>query len=235
LESLYKGSLSAVRTNGDIGKWFETVVGVLQGCKLSPLQFNIFLEIIMAMALKDVEAGALMNGSIINNLRFADDIAAITESQDDLQMIVDNIVEASKSMGMRVNSEKTEVQCISAEKTQTSIHIENENLNQAENFVYLGGSISEDASTDTDVKRRIGLASGVMQKLIPLWKAKEISRETKVKVYEVLVISVLLYNSETWSLTEAAKRKLRVFEMGCLRQIKGITRRDRTRNEDIKA
>jgi hypothetical protein len=35
------------------------------------------------------------------------------------------------------------------------------------------------------------MASGVMQKLIPIWKAKEISRETKVKVYEVLVISVL--------------------------------------------
>ena len=70
------------------------------------------------------------------------------------------------------------------------LHIENENLNQAENVVYLGGSISEDASTDTDVKRRIGLASRVMQKLIPIWKAKEISRETKVKVYEVLVRSV---------------------------------------------
>jgi hypothetical protein len=36
-------------------------------------------------------------------------------------------------------------------------------------------------------------------------------------------------------LTEAAKRKLRVYEMGCLRQIKGITKRDRVRNEDKKA
>ena len=66
-----------------------------------PLLFNLFLEIMMAMALEDVETGALINGSIINNLRFADDIAATAESQDDLQMIVDNIVEASKSMGMR--------------------------------------------------------------------------------------------------------------------------------------
>jgi hypothetical protein len=49
-----------------------------------------------------------------------------------------------------------------------------------------------------------------------------------MKVYEVLVISVLLYNSETWSLTETA-------QMGCLWQMKGITRRDRVRNEDIKA
>jgi len=120
LESLYKGSLSAVRTNGDIGEWFETIVGVLQGCMLSPLLFNIFLEIIMAMALKDVDAGALINGSIINNLRFADDIAATAESQDDLQMIVDNIVKESSNMGMRVNIEKTEVQCIGAAKKQMS-------------------------------------------------------------------------------------------------------------------
>ena len=73
-----------------------------------------------------------------------------------------------------------------------------------------------------------------MQNLSPVWKSKVINRETKTRVYEALVLSVLLYNSETWTLKESTKKKLLVFEMGCLRRIKGVTRRDRIRNVDIR-
>ena len=44
---------------------------------------------------------------------------------------------------------------------------------------------------------------------------------------------MLLYNSEMWTLKESTKKELLVFEMGCLRRIKGVTRRDRIRNVDI--
>jgi len=52
LEALYKGTMSAVRADGDLSQWFETVLGVMQGCVLSPLLFNILLEVVMALALK---------------------------------------------------------------------------------------------------------------------------------------------------------------------------------------
>ena len=55
-----------------------------------------------------------------------------------------------------------------------------------------------------------------------------------MRVYETLVKSVLLYNSETWTLKEKDKSRLRVFEMTCLRKIEGVTRRDRIRNEEIR-
>ena len=79
-------------------------------------------------------------------------------------------------------------------------------------------------NTEIDVERRIGIASGVMKSLNAIWKAKEISRNTKVRVHEVLVLSALLFNSETWTLKEDTKRKLSVFEMGCSEKIRGITR-----------
>ena len=47
LESIYQGTFSAVRAGGNLSNWFETTVGVLQGCALSPLIFNVFLEAIM--------------------------------------------------------------------------------------------------------------------------------------------------------------------------------------------
>jgi len=235
LESLYRETFSAVRVGADITEWFETIVGVLQGCVLSPLLFNIFLELIMAISLSEVKAGAVMNGLVINNLRFADDIAAIAESEEDLQEIVSKIIIESSLMGMVVNAEKTEVQHVGLEKTEVKINVEGRQLKQVEEFVYLGANISEDASTDRDVGRRIGLACGVMQSLNPIWKTNEITKATKIRVYEALVLSVLLYNAETWTLKEAMKSKLRVFEMNCLRKIKGVTRRDRIRNVEIRA
>jgi len=50
-----------------------------------------------------------------------------------------------------------------------------------------------------------------------------------------MVLSVLCYNSETWTLTAETNRQLRVFEMGCLRRIMDVTRRDHIRNVDIRA
>jgi len=75
LENMYRGTFSAVRTGGELSEWFETVVGVLQGCVLSPLLFNLFLEVVIARALDGVEVGAVLSGYNITNLRFADDIA----------------------------------------------------------------------------------------------------------------------------------------------------------------
>ena len=53
-------------------------------------------------------------------------------------------------------------------------------------------------------------------------------------VFETLVLSVLLYNSETWTLKVTQQNRLRTFEMACLRRIEGVTRRDRLRNEEIR-
>jgi len=55
LESLYRDTFSAVRFGADLSEWFKTIVGVHQGCILSQQLFNIFLEVVMAMALGDTE------------------------------------------------------------------------------------------------------------------------------------------------------------------------------------
>jgi len=50
-----------------------------------------------------------------------------------------------------------------------------------------------------------------------------------------MVLSVILYNTETWTLKESSKRRLRVFEMACLRTIEGITKWDKIRNTEIRS
>ena len=83
-----------------------------------------------------------------------------------------------------------------------------------------------------------------------IWKSKEIHKFTKLRVYEVLVLSVIMYNTETWTLKESSKRRLRVFEMACLRTIinnnnnninnnnsiiEGVTKWDNIRNTEIRS
>ena len=73
-------------------------------------------------------------------------------------------------------------------------------------------------------------SGGILHHLKPSWNSKDISKQTKIKVYESLVLSVLLYNSETWTLNAISAQRLKSFEMTCLRKIEGVIRRDRLRN-----
>ena len=233
LENAYRDTFSAVRVDGELSEWFNTIVGVLQGCVLSPMLFNIFLEMVIALAGEDMEIGAVINGVRIGNLRFADDIAALAENEADLQISVGRIAEVSKKMGMLINSEKTEVQHLGKGKKDIQIRIDGKALTQTERFVYLGGTIGSMDGSEGDMIRRIGLARGLFQNLNQVWTSKELSKHTKMRVYEVLILSALLYNSETWTLKENQKDRLRVLEMTFLRKIEGVTRRDRVRNQDI--
>ena len=93
-------------------------------------------------------------------------------------------------------------------------------------------AISADSSAD--IARRIGLATGVARSLAAIWKSKVIGVATKIRLYNTLVLSVLLYNTETWTMKKELIRKLLVFEMSILHCIAGVTRRDRCRNTDTR-
>jgi hypothetical protein len=142
-------------------------------------------------------------------------------------------VEVSEKMGNRINADKTEIQFLGAGDKQFQIKAMGQLLQQTGDFVYLGGRISTKNGSDGDISRRIRLARGVLQTLSQIWSTKELSKATKAKVYETLVLSVLHYNSETWTLKEEQISRLKVFEMACLRKLEGVTRRDRVRNEEI--
>ena len=91
IEQLYDKATSAVQMNGNIGEWFRTTVGVRQGCLLSPTLFNIFLERIMSDALEEHDGKVSIGGRNITNLRFADDIDALAEEEQELEALVESL------------------------------------------------------------------------------------------------------------------------------------------------
>ena len=95
IEQLYDKATGAVQMNGSIGEWFRTTVGVRQGCLLSPTLFNIFLEQIMSDALEEQNGKTSIGGTNITNLRFADDIDALAEEEQELEALVESLDKTS--------------------------------------------------------------------------------------------------------------------------------------------
>ena len=82
IKNLYEKATSTVLFNSSIRDWFQTTVGVRQGCLLSPTLFNMFLERIKTDALEDHEGTVSIGGRTITNLRFADDIDGLAGEEE---------------------------------------------------------------------------------------------------------------------------------------------------------
>ena len=138
IEQLYDKATSAVQMNGSIGEWFRATVGVRQGCLLSPTFFNIFLERIMSDALEEHDGKVSIGGINITNLRFADDIDALAEEEQELEALVESLDKTCTRYKMEISAEKTKLMTNSANGIQREIKVKGQKLGFVTNLKYLG-------------------------------------------------------------------------------------------------
>jgi len=115
----------------------------------------------MRLALNCVNGGMILSGELLNNLRFADDIDLVAESQCQLQELTDSVHDSSKRFGLQINVQKSKTMTIGKQPKELEVKLDGEELEQVTEFVYLGGLITEDGQCTKDIKRRIGLASAM--------------------------------------------------------------------------
>ena len=106
LQNICEISQSAVRVGGELGDWFRTTVGTRQGDPISPTTFIAYLERIMD-PIRDNGTGVSVQGHLVNNLKFADDVDLLEEDRDKLQGNLERINEAGEAAGLHINTEKT--------------------------------------------------------------------------------------------------------------------------------
>ena len=100
LRNLYVGQEATVRTGHGTTDSFQIGKGVRQGCILSPCLFNLYAEYIMRNAeLEETQAGIKIAGRNINNLRYADDITFMAESEEELKNLLLKVKEESEKVG----------------------------------------------------------------------------------------------------------------------------------------
>ena len=233
IENLYNKAASADYLNGDIGDWFRTTVGVRQGCLLSLTLFIIFLERIMTDALEDHQGTVSIGGRTITNLRFADDIDGLVGKEEELASLVDRLDKTSAAFGMEISAEKTKLMTNNANGTSIDIRINGEKLDEVDSFKYLGAVVTDQGSK-AEVLSRIAQTTAALARLKTIWSDKQISLSSKIRQMRSLVISVLLYACETWTLTADILKKLQATEMRCFRKLLGISYRDHITNDAVR-
>ena len=232
IEQLYDKATSAVQMNGSIGEWFRTTVGVRQGCLLSPTLFNIFLERIMSDALEEHDGKVSIGGRNITNLRFADDIDALAEEEQELEALVESLDKTCTRYKMEISAEKTKLMTNSANGIQREIKVKGQKLGTVTSFKYLGAVVSDDGSKP-EVLSRIAQATAALSKLKPIWRDNNISLGSKVKLMRSLVIFIFLYACESWTLTAELEKRTQAFEMRCYRRLLNISYKDHVTNEEV--
>ena len=136
LRNLYAGQEATVRTGHGTTDWFQIGKGVRQGCILSPCLFNLNAEYIMRNGgLDKAQAGIKIAGRNINNLRYADDIIFMAESEEELKSLLMKVKEESEKVGLKLNIQKTK---ITASGPITSRQTDGETMETVTDFTFLG-------------------------------------------------------------------------------------------------
>ena len=196
LQNLYWEQEAAMRTCGGCSKFKPIRRGVRQGCVMSPDLFNIYTEMIMRKI--DDHKGVKVNGHNITNLRYADDTVLIANSENELQSLLDTVADESYKMGLELNAAKTECMVISKkERTPTcNISCKGVNIQQTNQFKYLGFCITSEARCDIEIRKRIAIAKDTFNKMSPILKNRNILMHTEIRTLKIYVWPILLYGCE---------------------------------------
>lgn len=163
---------------------------------------------------------------------FADDSALVAKTPEALHEVLNIFNEEAKKFGLKVNETKTEVMFVNC--SSTVITMNDKTIKETNNFKYLGRNIQNNYQIKNEVNHRINCASQSFQKLYSrVWKRHEINLKTKLLVYQTIVLSTLLYSSETWTLLEEDLKRINTFHQRCLRTICKISWKDRISNEEV--
>ncbi|VDO78483.1 unnamed protein product [Schistosoma margrebowiei] len=154
----------------------------------------------------------------LDDLDFADDLAPLSQTQQQMQEKTNNVATASAAIGLNIHKGKRRILRYNTECTNP-VTVDGEDLEDVKTFTYLGSIIGEQGGSDADVKARIGKARAAYFQLRNIWNLKQLSTNTKVRIFNTNVKTVLLYGEETWRTTKAIIQKIQVFINSCLRKI----------------
>ena len=183
--------------------WFQIGKRVCQGCILALCLYNLYAEYIMRNAgLEETQAGIKIARSNINNLRYADDTTFMAESEEELKNHLMKVKEESESVGLKLNIQKTKIM---ASGFITLWEIDGETVETVSDFIFLGSKITTDGDCSHEIKRRLLLGRKVMTNLDSIFKSRDITLPTKVRLVKAMVFPVVMYGCESWTVKKAER------------------------------
>ena len=233
IQNLYENQKVVIQTQVGDSNPCRISRGVRQGCPLSSLLFNIYVDRIVKEALEESNLGIRVGGNHVPTLRYADDTVLIEKDEVGLQSLIEKVDRVGQKYGMRINAGKTKVMRIARKNNKPlQIQVGDRVLEEVKEFKYLGSIVTNDGSAERDVRTRIGIAKGAFCKMVVL-QARGVSLELRQRLLRAYIWSVVLYGSEAWTLKKGECKRLEAFEMWTYRKMMGISWRDKVSNRTV--
>ena len=167
----------------------------------------------------------------VTDLNFADDIALISNEIQQAKELMKQVEMEAAKVGLHVNAKKTEAMPFNQEQSCDMESINGEKIKEVKNFKYLGGWME---SSEKDVQIRKALAWTACHKLRKIWTSS-LKNSFKIRLFLSTVESVLLYNSESWTLTKKMEKSLDGTYTRMLRMAKNVSWKQHMTNEELYA
>ena len=155
--------------------------------------------------LEEAQAGIKIAGRNINNLRYADNITLMAESEEELKSLLMKLKEESGKVGLKLNIQKTK---ITASGPITSWQIDGETMETEIDFIFLGSKIIADGDCSHEIKRCLLFGRKVMTNLVSILKSRDITLPTKVCLVKAVVFPVVMNGCESWTIKKAEHQRI---------------------------
>ena len=138
----------------------------------------------------------------------------MAESEEELKSLLMKVKMESEKLGLKLNIQKTKIM---ASGPTTSWEIDGETVETVSNFILGGSKITADGDCSHEIKRHLLLGRKVMTKLDSIFKSRDITLPTKVRLVKAMVFPVVMYGCESWTVKKAERWRIDAFELWCWR------------------
>ena len=177
LRNLYAVQEATVRTGHETADWLQIGKVVHQGFILSLCLFNLYDEYNMRNArLDEAQAGIMIAGRNISNLRYADGTTLMAESEEELKILLMKVKEESENIGLKLNFQKTKIM---ASGPITPWQIDGETMQTVADFILGGSKITADGDCSHEIKRHLLLGGKAMTNLDSILKSRDITLQQR--------------------------------------------------------
>ena len=124
----------------------------------------------------------------------------MAESEEELQSLLMKVKEESEKVGLKLNIQKTKIM---ASGPVTSWQIDGETVETVSGFIFWGSKITADGDCSLEIKGRLLLGRKVMTNLDSIFKHRDITLPTKVRLVKAMVFPVVMCGCESWTVKKA--------------------------------